>query len=430
MFKLIIKNLWSRRAKNIWLFMELIIVTVVAWAVLDTVIVNHYVRNLPLGYDMSRYVQLDMETIDEIDELQPDTIEEIDRILHTLASNIQRLPEVAGASRSSGAWLEANSYSVTTWPKDTTERYSFFQFYLYPGWDFFSLFDMKSVGKSPSLEELKVYSYSPNDVILSESGARLLFGDTNPIGHYIGENTPDFSMETAERIVGVVSDIRNHSSESDAVGYYTINLMPQWDSFPTMMIRLKDGESAQKFVNERYDFIKEELNGTFLKISDLMTLENVSDKYLYGTGYTNSMRLRYALMIFFLINLALGMTGTFLLQTRKRSEDAGIMRSFGATPAKIRGVLLGEGALLTTCACLIGFIIYFFISKSVGLASGIRNVNLDYRVDLPWISDFSTHFMIVSFIVYLIILAVVLLGIWIPAWRISRVNPVDALRDE
>lgn len=58
MFKLIIKNLWSRRRRNAALLVELVIITLVAWISLDTVIVNTYVRNMPLGYDMERIVKI------------------------------------------------------------------------------------------------------------------------------------------------------------------------------------------------------------------------------------------------------------------------------------------------------------------------------------------------------------------------------------
>ena len=54
MLKLIMKNLWSRRRRNGWLLAELILVTVVSWAILDPVVVTTYDRSLPFGYDADR----------------------------------------------------------------------------------------------------------------------------------------------------------------------------------------------------------------------------------------------------------------------------------------------------------------------------------------------------------------------------------------
>ena len=54
MWKLIIKNLWSRRRRNGWLLAELILVAILSWAIFDPVMVVTYERHLPLGYDADR----------------------------------------------------------------------------------------------------------------------------------------------------------------------------------------------------------------------------------------------------------------------------------------------------------------------------------------------------------------------------------------
>lgn len=60
MISLLIKNLWHRRAANIWLFVELVVVTVVTWVIIDPVVVRVPDRMLPLGYDEDRlfYISL------------------------------------------------------------------------------------------------------------------------------------------------------------------------------------------------------------------------------------------------------------------------------------------------------------------------------------------------------------------------------------
>lgn len=44
MLKLILKNLWARRRRNVWLLAELILVSIVTWIILDPVIVTTYDR--------------------------------------------------------------------------------------------------------------------------------------------------------------------------------------------------------------------------------------------------------------------------------------------------------------------------------------------------------------------------------------------------
>lgn len=428
MFKLIIKNLWSRRRRNAMLLIELVIITVVAWASLDTVIVNTYVRNMPIGYDMERLVKIEfgherLKAEDENDDAR-------ERALKRFVSNLESLPEVESAARVRANMFESTSYSVIVMPFDTLNSYSFFAYDFIPGWDMFATLGMKSVGRSPSTEELTSRTYARGEIVMSESGARLLFGDKDPVGHYVGEDLPDFSEEDAYKVVGVVTDVRPHSNESDALVFYRPDSMREYDCTPALMIRLKDRVSARSFVNKYRDMMTTEFRGSNIFCYKVAPMTEFSDEYLYQSGYTNSMRLRVVLALFFLVNLCLGIVGTFLLQTRKRTEDAGVMLSFGAAPRHIRAMLLGEGVVLTTVACAIGFVVYYYIAKSVGLANGTGNMNVDMRPDVPWIASFGEHFAIVSLIIYLLVLVTVLIGIYIPARRISRVNPVDALRDE
>ena len=44
--------------------------------------------------------------------------------------------------------------------------------------------------------------------------------------------------------------------------------------------------------------------------------------------------------------------------------------------------------------------------------------------------NFPLHFLAVSAFVYVLLLVVVLVGVYIPARRISRIPPTEALRDE
>jgi hypothetical protein len=52
-----------------WLFLELVIITVVAWAVLDPAVVNLYYRSLPLGYDSSQLLYAETAVNGEWNEL-------------------------------------------------------------------------------------------------------------------------------------------------------------------------------------------------------------------------------------------------------------------------------------------------------------------------------------------------------------------------
>ena len=52
----------SWRGASVWLFLELVVITVVAWVVFDPAVVNLYYRSLPMGYDTSRLVYGEYKT--------------------------------------------------------------------------------------------------------------------------------------------------------------------------------------------------------------------------------------------------------------------------------------------------------------------------------------------------------------------------------
>ena len=93
-------------------------------------------------------------------------------------------------------------------------------------------------------------------------------------------------------------------------------------------------------------------------------------------------------------------------------------------------MLLGEGVILTIVSSLIGFFGYFQYALSEGLYVSQWEHWAQRYFQHNWIHDFGLHFAGVSVITLLILIVVVSIGIYIPARNISRVNPVDALKDE
>ena len=147
----------------------------------------------------------------------------------------------------------------------------------------------------------------------------------------------------------------------------------------------------------------------------------ISDQYIIIT-------LLSTLGLLFALNVVLGTLGTFWLQIRKRTEDIGIMRSFGAKRRHLFWMIWGEGALLTLLACIVGQLIWLQFAVNIGLADGsARAVSLR---ETDWVSTFWLHFLIVCAIQYLLLLAIVTLGMVVPTFRAMYKRPVEALHHE
>ena len=146
-----------------------------------------------------------------------------------------------------------------------------------------------------------------------------------------------------------------------------------------------------------------------------------------------------ALALFFLLNLILAVVGTVWLHAKRRTEECGVRRAFGATRRRLLLGFLGRGALMATAAVVIGCIIFLNYAYS-GLQTDLDGSDYfdtmyyTYYCSTPsdrtWVEAFWPHFLIVSACVYLIILVTVLIGTAIPAWRITRTQITEALREE
>ena len=402
MFRLIFKTLWIRRRRNGWLLSELILVAVLSWIIFDPVIVVTYDRNLPLGYDANRLCMISVDMLQPqapgYDSQATDSATLMQAYLN-LVERARQHPDVEqatpllsflypGSGGSSTSELTAEGDSVAI---------SLMHIEFLPHTHFFETFGFRPGKGSMTPEQLSDYNYSTFNVVLTEDALDGLF-------KYVSDWRPvplAFEPVLQPDILSSLDDMY-------------------------VVIRLKEGVSMKRFLHDFQSWMNRQMRVGNLYARDLKSYNEINAKREFGSA-TSLYRRNLSIALFFLVNLCLGVIGTFWLQTRTRREEVGIMLSYGATPCRIRFQLLGEGVILTTVSTLIGCFVYLQYALSEGLNKG----NSWMTTAAPcWVDNFGQHFLIVSFIIYLILLAVVLVGIYIPARHISTISPTEALRDE
>lgn len=428
MWKLVFKNLWANRKKNIWLFIELIAVVIISWRLIDVIAVYNYAVSRDTGYDqenmyvmgISTYLTKDMR-YDSIQEEDERRIENIQR-LRSMVNNLQGVKSSTFALQyqlfeSTGN--RSNCFSV-----DTIVYCAEITLEFVPGTDFFTTLGIPG-------EKAEKYSTMPireGDVILDEKFAEIIFPGENIEGKRILDNSADSTYIT---LVGTLPHVIPKSAQSEVtVMYESISMAQLLQSFnwgEVIVVRTRPDISDKEFKRIFAENQKQLHAGNFY-VSSLTDFGSRHTAYMYRSGNTNKLRINTALAIFFGISLCLGVIGSFYLQTRRRSEEGGIMRSFGATRGFLVRELLLEGVILTTIAWIIGCFIYLQYALKEGLE--VIGWQHPHESMANWTDHFTQHFIIVSLIVYVVLLIVVTIGIYIPARNISRVNPVDALRDE
>ena len=433
MWKLIIKNLWSRRKSNGWLLAELILVAIVTFIIIDPVVVLTHRLGNPKGYEPERVCLLELARLDESAPMfSADDVEDADQLenLLRLKNKIATHPKVENTTILSWAYLNSQGNGSQGYNIDSLT--SIYPNYVpfFPGHQFFETYGFKSVSGSPSLEELSQTAMGEKGVIITKDLADLYFPGQNAVGKSIWSVPQKADKDTTfHPIYGVVESISIYNVRGNSPTVFKADNEMHPGSVSAMLVRIKPDVDMDVFLREFRPWMLKELKVGNWFVRAVTSYEEFLKNYEYTSGVSNEIRLNVAYAIFFLMNLCLGVIGTFWLQTRKRREEVGIMLSFGASPGMVLRMLIGEGVILTVTASLIGFIAYFQYAWSEGLYEKyIPDWMKIFQHD--WVNHFGTHFTGVAGIVLLILLLVVCIGVYIPGQALSKVNPVDALRDE
>lgn len=157
---------------NTWLFIELVIITVVAWAVFDPAVVNLYYRSLPLGYDNGQLLYAETEVNGNWSELVEDPYEMTEK------RRDQILRQLMATEGVESAYLYEQEFGAVGYSRPSFRECVAGGDTLYLGSinfssdaHFFETYGLKPLPGSPSAAELSRLSYQEQQVVLTRSGA-------------------------------------------------------------------------------------------------------------------------------------------------------------------------------------------------------------------------------------------------------------------
>lgn len=420
-----------------WLFLELVVITVVAWAVLDPAVVNLYYRLLPMGFDHDRLLYAECtvrssnaDANDSIRDTYHITEERRQQMLRQLSA-VEGVASVYLFDDNYGAVGCANqAYFQCLYEGDTTlvANVNFV-----PDTHFFETFGLQPLPGSPSADELSHIRNLDRQVVLTRFGAIALFGTADVVGRRF---TIIYQNPIEVTVAGVVEDFRK--SVSNSIRSFIITPNELRGTQCQYVIRLQEGIDARRFVEEHGGELIRSGKTNFNRISRLMTYDDWLRRQELDNGHTQEVNRSLALAFFFLVNLVLAVVGTVWLHAKRRIEECGVRRAFGATRGRLLFDNLWQNALLATAAVAVGLVIYLnYAYSGYSVVDGMEEMEHLYNndmlvspTDIRWPDRFWPHFLVVSAIVYLIILCTVLIGTVIPAVKIIGTRITNALRDE
>jgi putative ABC transport system permease protein len=293
---------------------------------------------------------------------------------------------------------------------------------------FWKVYDHKLVaGRFFSDEEAKAEA---RVAVISESVARRLFNSVDAVGQKFSCDHKTFT------VVGIVKDSsllatmacgevfvpfpfsnENYNNDADDWGDITVALL------------LREGvdqEYVRNQVRKRYAEYDTELAPQNLKT---VYHEAPFDQATIASGisgsndtpeHESSDRLRVYIYIMLLIIPAINLSSMLHSRMTRRVSEIGVRRAYGCTRARIVGDIVIENMLITLVGGVVGLVVAIlfaiFYDGIFDVANGTTTPALS--MILNWTTVIAT---------LLACLALNLISAAIPAWRASRLNPVDAI---
>jgi predicted permease len=261
---------------------------------------------------------------------------------------------------------------------------------------------------------------SPPVVLINESMARKFWKNGDPMKDRITlDDTSSGTYGTAGKmwqIVGIVGDVRQNSLSDSPEPWIYVPQAQMNEHTNELLLRLTPNAWVIRTERETHQLtaaIQEQLQKTTgLPVYDVHPMNDMISSSLEETRFTVIIMSIFGSLA--LVLAVIGIYGVMTYTVEQRTQEIGIRIALGAEATQVRNIVVRHGLVLTLTGVIIG------IAAAWELALAMESLLFGVRPRDP----------VVFVTVPIILTAVALLAVWIPANRASRVNPVDSLRCE
>jgi putative ABC transport system permease protein len=295
--------------------------------------------------------------------------------------------------------------------------------------------NFKKNGRFADADILKILDYhfiagdqktaldAPNNIVLTESTARLLFGTTDVLNKSVR-----FEDRVNLRITGVIKDLADNTSlKLDYLMPWTLfESMYEWTKRPawtnnnwTTLVRLRPGADVASMNSSMKGIIKKHVSDA---ISSPMIFP-FSRLHLNGTftdgkstgGQIEQLRLFMGLAFGILLIACINFMNMATAKSEKRAKEVGIKKTIGATRGSLISQFLMESLVLTVCSAIMSIVLVEVFLPLFNNLLGIK-MNIVYTNPYVWMS-----------LIGIVVITGVVAGSY-PAFYLSSFNPLQVLK--
>lgn len=241
-------------------------------------------------------------------------------------------------------------------------------------------------------------------VIISEAFARQYFPGEDPIGKHLKKSGDKYVYE----IIGIVGDTRVEIAEQPKpMMYYALYAGDDMNG-AALVVRSDHDVTQLALPIQR---VVQELDRD-LPLSDILTMDQVIGRNTMDESFNAALLLAFAVLS--MVLAAVGLFGVLSYVVAQRTTEIGIRMALGAQREEVMRLMLRDGLR----PALIGLIL------GLGASAGVT------RLIASLLYGTSPFDPAVFVLVALTLLLVAAVACALPAWRASRLDPMQALRTE
>jgi len=145
-------------------------------------------------------------------------------------------------------------------------------------------------------------------------------------------------------------------------------------------------------------------------------------------------RMMFLILLLIVAVAAFNLVSTLVMVVNEKQSDIAILRTFGATPGMIMWIFIVQGGLIGLFGTLLGML--SGIALSMNVTSIVNWIERAFNVQFLSSNIYFVNYLpskIIAGDVYIICMAsfiLCLLATLYPAWRASKLDPVESLRYE